>query len=152
MTIYKQNYIFAISLIISCLSVAGSFIAEYVFLRSPCNLCLWQRYFYLVIFSLSIVGIFIEKKTAILWLVIASYTGMFCLSLYHALIQHGIVSDPCIIQKVSNVAEFWKMINKPPPCSQITVSIFGIPFSALNAIMSAVFNCYSFKCLMNKKN
>jgi disulfide bond formation protein DsbB len=151
MNSFKTNRIFASALGFSLLAILFSLVVEYGYSIKPCRLCIWQRWGYISILSVSFFGILFEKKDRILKGVFLLLLGLFCLSTYHALVQYGFFADPCVIPKVSHSDDFWNMINAPLPCSKVSFSIFGIPISVFNSIFTLAFMVFVFITNLNSK-
>lgn len=139
---YSKNKIFALSLGFSIIAVLFSLFVEYGLSIKPCSLCKWQRWVFISISGGSLLGFLLNRKREMLGLVLICFVGLFLLSSYHGLVQYGVISDPCIVPKISSADDFWKMINAPLPCSKISFSIFGIPISVFNSIFSLAFVIY----------
>ena len=134
-----SNYRFeTIAIFYSVLGICFSLFFEFALGILPCKICMWQRYLFFSILSLSLFSMITNYQVFVL-LVLGTFVGLICVSTYHALIQFGFVSDPCSVPRVATMEEFWKAINSTTiPCAKITASIFGFPISLVNAISSTV--------------
>ena len=122
-----------IAIVFSTMGILVSLFFEFVLGSQPCKLCLWQRYLMLSIFCLSILSIITSFK-AIVLLILGAFLALIGVSGYHAMVQFGIVLDPCSVPVISSKMEFWEAINSPIPCSKISASVFGVPLSVINAV------------------
>lgn len=148
---YKINRIFAYSLSLSLFAVLLSFVIEYGFSITPCSLCKWQRWGFISALIISLIGIFSEQKNVLLGGLLLLFSAIFFLSLYHGLVQFGLLSDPCLVPKITSTDDFWEAINAPLPCSKISFSIFGIPPSLLNAFFSFAFIMFFAREILNPR-
>lgn len=136
----------------------------------PCTLCKIQSLIYLFLMFAS--GYYIIalrsrkahcedskrwKKDKISWFIISSIALLgFIASTIHFAIQLQLIEDVCSIAKVTNLAAFKETVFKqriPSSCAKITLSIFGVPASGLNAAIFMSFFGVALTCwIKTKKN
>ena len=131
----------------------GSYGMEFIFGLKPCRLCYFQRIPYFLIIIISAVSIFLDTKTLSAWILTSILLISFILASYHLAIQLGVVADPCAIKSPSSLEDYKRNIFETPiPCSKVSWSIFGIPLSAFNAIISLVCLCFIILFPIKKSN
>jgi disulfide bond formation protein DsbB len=102
--------------------LAFSFYHQHIEKVEPCTLCKWQRFVYLTIFSLSLLGLktsfnfHARNALSILFLI------SLCLAVYHTFVQFGWLADQCVMEKkVENIDNFLAMLETQKiPCSNIS--------------------------------
>jgi len=132
---YKHKLLTA-CLIISLFAFGFSLYAEYILGKSACTLCLVQRWPYAIAVLVALIGIFSRYTTLAVYVLLGIFLFELGVSIYHLLVQYGIVSDPCSVPKITNQEEFWNVLKAPLPCSKITWKFFGIPAAGYNALIS----------------
>lgn len=122
----------------------------------PCKLCKLQRISHLTIAVFAMAGVFFQaKKTVTYFLVALSVTG-FLIASYHLASQLGLVVDPCIISSPNNIEDLKHMLfSNSVPCSNIQMSIIGIPLSGWNAFLFSIYfavTAHIVKCVQYNKD
>ena len=140
---FQNNKALCLSLLFSVLAFGTSIFLEFGYGERPCSLCLWQRWPFLFAIAISLFGIMTRFQIVSLWALVGIFTFEVGISSFHLLVQNGIVVDPCIVPKVANANDFWKMLNAPPPCSKVSWKILGIPASAINLTISLLVTFYN---------
>ena len=95
------NY-FILNILIVSITVVSSFFLEYILELSPCRICLYQRYLWLLLLSTLIYFLFFLKKFKTLGIFIIFFILLILviLSIYHSGIELGLFSN--IITCTSN--------------------------------------------------
>ena len=129
--------------LLSFLPLIGAYIMEYVFGLEPCNLCFYQRIFFVAILFLALFCIFFLKnlrfKNYIIYLVILLFFANMLLSLYHVGVEQKIFELPSGCSGVgfldmSNIVELTEVImsKKAVRCDEPAFEFFGITLAAMN--------------------
>lgn len=86
--------------IIGLMTVAGSFIVEYVFKVEPCTMCIWQRYLALAITVVAFTGTLFRGKIKKWFLATISLLAAVSLTVavWQSLAQRGVVELPSLCQ------------------------------------------------------
>lgn len=135
-TTLKLNHTLIFFAILSSLCLIFSIGYEYFSQQDPCTLCKLQRLPYLGIFVMSCAGILMQnKKISLTWILAFSLVSLGLAS-YHVMVQKGLFSDPCKVGKVSSLEAFQAALEKKKGCSQVQGSLFNIPLSWLNVLVS----------------
>lgn len=139
--------IFLIALCVVCLSIFLEISG-----REPCKLCFFQRLTFSCISAISLIGLFTFRKNYISFgLCLISFIS-FGIGIYHLCIQLGFLNDPCYVEIPRSFDTFKENFFKSKiSCSKIDFLFFGIPLSALSAIISAIFFFFSLSVLNNFK-
>ena len=157
--ITSTHFHFAI-LLLSLLSMIFAYVVEYVFLILPCPLCIYQRFPYLLLIMLSIIGL--QYKSQLLYrYYLATITFAILIAFYHSGVERGMfeISRLCkpvvtILDDIS-IDEFKKMLEaiKPAMCNRPEVVIFGLSMAEwnllLNIMLFTIVNILKFKFRKN---
>ena len=107
----------------------------------PCELCKWQRLPYFLI-GVTVPLLSALKLNKILKnFVLFSFSVSLFLSLYHFLIQLGLIAGTCTVpQNVNTLEAFHSLLeHNENTCSLITWKVLGIPVTFYNFIFSLFF-------------
>jgi disulfide bond formation protein DsbB len=118
--------------------LAVSFYYQYVAKIEPCSLCKWQRLLYGFVFFILPIGTLKKYNQYIKHALKFLFFSIACLSIYHALVQFGWISDHCIINaNIETMDDFMQMLSQPKiSCAEITWQLFKIPASIWSAVIS----------------
>lgn len=147
-----KEFISRTVLVLSCAAITGAWISEYVFGFHACNLCLFQRYFYMAaIFVLSINMFLLSGKFKGFFLLITSVILLLCAATagYQVAIENKWVELPKICaapEAPDSFEEFKEMITLTPhvPCDKVEWSMFGVSMAGYNFIFALVLGLFSF--------
>lgn len=114
----------------------ASILAEYVLKLQPCNMCLVVRYHYIVLFVLMVTRF---KMFALM----ACLLG-FMASVYHKLLQAGIMSKCPRLFDSNNFEDFARSLQDTVPCS-VSTSIFGVDLVWFNIVFFVFYGLYIIK-------
>lgn len=145
MSIKLRSYIFNPDFLLLLLSSGGlafAYFAEYIMHLSPCPLCIYQRFPYLVFIALSIISLSSEKNY-IKYYILTAMVAIF-LAGYHTGVERGIfeISSFCTplvsIADGTSTADFVKLLyNKPiATCEKPALVIFGFSMTELNLFLN----------------
>lgn len=136
--------IFWFAFIVSALSLAAAFTAQYGFGLRPCELCLMQRVPYAAIMVISLFSLlkpYYPKYIACLIAVIFVISGS--IATYHSGVEKHLIKGPdaCTSSESPanlSVDELLKKIESAPvvACDQPAWEFYGITMAVLNAIWS----------------
>lgn len=141
----KQKYILLTTL--SFLVLATSLIFEHGFDLPVCQLCMYERYPYTAAIGFGLFGVFFHKNPASIrfarTLLLFVFALSFLLSVYHVLIEHGLIPLPDFcktgLSKVSNFNELKTQImaqKKLVPCNTVPLRILFLSLAEWNGIVS----------------
>lgn len=132
---------FSFILLCSLIALATSFLAQYSWGYQPCLLCKLQRLPYLFLGVVSTWAIIFPKSRKWLSFILLIVIAMgLLLSLYHLGIQLGILKDRCSMKiSIQSIESFGQHLVQKKPCSEISLSIFGVPISGLNSLFFLIF-------------
>tara|TARA_B100000886_G_scaffold339871_1_gene306772 strand:+ start:1285 stop:1767 length:483 start_codon:yes stop_codon:yes gene_type:complete len=145
---FRQNY-FLICLFLSFFTIVSVFTVEFFFKIPPCELCLYQRIPYFVILILSIFFLKFDKFRFKFLLIFFCFFSTSILSLFHSLVERGIVeyqsSCTSSSNNFENIEELRSFLEEAPlvKCDEISFSIFGLSFANINFLLSTFFLVFS---------
>jgi disulfide bond formation protein DsbB len=125
--------------IAAAVALGGTLVMQYGFGAEPCQLCVWQRYPHAALIVLGIAGYLAVPRAALLigGLVALGSAG---LALYHFGIENGFWALPagCAAgQDATSVEELRQLLlEAPPACDQVSVTLFGLSLALWNAVVS----------------
>ena len=145
MNLFKYKIILNFLLVFSVFSILYAFYVEHVLGHKPCNLCILQRFPYIVsIILIVIVTIFKNfQRLAFLLLSLIFLLGTL-LSLYHVGIEQGLISESFVCTdnvdtSITDKAEILKQLeNKAVSCKDVTFTIIGASLASINTFISLV--------------
>jgi disulfide bond formation protein DsbB len=114
---------------------------------APCRLCIWQRWPYVALVALGLVG-WAWHPRAILGVATAVLLGGAGLAVYHIGIEHGWWALPagCVAGGSAETVEDLKRLlaEAPPACDQVSFTFLGLTLAGWNLLASlllALFTC-----------
>ena len=142
---FKLDTYFKIIFTISLISIIAAFFIEYVLGHQPCNLCLIQRFPYVLSIFLIILNYLLKKNVQfVILLLILIFSFSFLISFYHFGIEQGFFkeSSVCGLNSTSEIIskeEILKQLNeKNISCKDVTFRIFGFSLTTFNMILSLI--------------
>ena len=146
---------------ISLISIIAAFFIEYVLGHQPCNLCLMQRFPYVLSIFLILLNYLIKKNVKfVILLLILIFSFSFLISFYHFGIEQGFFRESSVCGLNSTIEiiskeEILKQLNeKNISCKDVTFRIFGLSLTTFNIFISLFLNIlliYMFKNYDNYK-
>ena len=139
----NKNLVIKLVLLFSIIALVSAFFIEYILGHQPCNLCILERFPYLI----AIIIILLNYKFSqferffILLLTIIFSIGTI-LSLYHLGIEQGFIQESlvCDLENGSNLLskeEILKQLHqKNVSCKDVTFKIFGLSLTSYNILIS----------------
>lgn len=144
MTSVKPFLILVLSLTIFCLMTAYAF--EHFMDIKPCILCLYQRYIFMIIGSISLICLFLADRPVALYApytLTAIFFAMMCLAGYQVAIENHWIATPSLcasnLAPANSIEELKDslMATDHVPCDKVQWSIFGISMAGFNVMYSA---------------
>ena len=137
-----------ISFIIAIFALLFAFYLQYILGYEPCKLCMYQRYVYILVILLSLLGFFLHKNKLIPILLIILFIIVTSIGFWHLGIeqQWWAASLECsgITENIGSLKEELKNINKRPvaACDQVSpkfLNITLVQWSFIYALASSIF-------------
>ena len=132
---------FLISLVAG-LAICLSLLLEYFSDQLPCYLCLIQRWIYISLLPLSLIGTFSKRKEAVRRCCQIILVMGLLVSGYHTLVQLKLVKDRCLTPKIENLTAYKNLLNRNskqrPSCSKSVWKIGPFPLPILNGLLSFI--------------
>ncbi len=155
MSIKPIYYIFI--LFISICSIVCSYFVEYILSLAACPLCIYQRFPYLILFMLSLIGLSSDYKLRYFYQI----TFLFAILLagYHTGVENGWLEmsglcKPLLsFESVAGVDEFKNMLysRQLGVCNEPVILIMGFSMAEINLVLNIIllFASFSFKEVKN---
>tara|TARA_Y100001935_G_scaffold93541_1_gene77782 strand:- start:10146 stop:10655 length:510 start_codon:yes stop_codon:yes gene_type:complete len=137
-----------ISFIIAIFALLFAFYLQYILGHEPCKLCMYQRYVYILVILLSLLGFFLHKSKLIPILLIILFIIITSIGFWHLGIeqQWWAASLECsgITENIGSLKEELKNINNRPvaTCDQVSpkfLNITLVQWSFIYALVSSIF-------------
>tara|TARA_Y100001970_G_scaffold21533_1_gene24551 strand:- start:43 stop:552 length:510 start_codon:yes stop_codon:yes gene_type:complete len=137
-----------ISFIIAIFALLFAFYLQYILGYEPCKLCMYQRYVYILVILLSLLGFFLHKNKLIPILLIILFIIVTSIGFWHLGIeqQWWAASLECsgISENIGSLKEELKNISKRPvaACDQVSpkfLNITLVQWSFIYALASSIF-------------
>ena len=152
----KNKTILKIILFISTIALASAYFIEYILGYKPCNLCLIERWPYLIALIFIITNLIINKLEKIILIALAIiFAAATILSFYHVGIEQGFFDESlvCIsndginsLNKENILKELQKEVVS---CKNVEFTFFGLSLATINAVISFVLSAITFKLFIN---
>lgn len=128
------------ALAVSLLALAGAYGAEYLYGVKPCSLCLYQRYAYMAIALIALIGLILNSRTFLLLSALGFLAGGG-IAFYQVGVERHIFPLPSICQSspaTGSIEELKsQLLHKALiPCDQITWEFLGISMAGYNGVFS----------------
>ena len=115
--------------------VGISYIFEFGLNYVPCSLCLSQRYIYIALFLVSLLGYFMRHERAFRTVAhLLLITGIVAAS-FHTLSYFGFIETKCSVKTLFPAYEEHSVLmdaHNYVPCSEQMIKVFGVPASIIN--------------------
>jgi disulfide bond formation protein DsbB len=139
----NKNLLIKLTFLVSIIALVSAFFIEYVLGHQPCNLCILERFPYLIAIIIIIFNYKFSQfeKFFILLLIIIFLIGTI-LSLYHLGIEQGFIQESlvCDLKNGSNLLskeEILKQLQeKNVNCKDVTFKVFGLSLTSYNILIS----------------
>ena len=139
----NKNLVIKLVFLVSIIALVSAFFIEYILGHQPCDLCILERFPYLIAIIIILFNYKFSQfeKFFILLLTIIFSIGAI-LSLYHLGIEQGFVQESlvCDLKSGSNLLskdEILKQLQqKNVNCKDVTFKIFGLSLTSYNILMS----------------
>jgi len=143
-----RTYYAIASALIAATILGAAYVLEYLYHFPPCPLCLWQRYPYMAIIALGLIGSFyIHKPRPLSWLIlliVLSYALAAGLGVYHYGVEQGIFEglSGCTgqISDSNSIEDMRAAIMGAPlaSCNEPMVIFLGQSLAFWNALLATV--------------
>ena len=152
----SKNLLIQLIFLISIAALISAFFIEYILGHQPCNLCILERFPYLLAIIIVLFNYKFSQfeKFCILLLTIIFLVGTF-LSLYHLGIEQGFIQESlvCDLENSSNLLskeEILKQLQeKNVNCKDVTFKIFGLSLTSYNILISLLITFSTVKIYLN---
>ncbi len=145
MRLLKHKTLLNLILIFSVFSILFALYVEYFLGHKPCNLCLLQRFPYIITVILIVLVLTFKnlERLSFLFLSLIFFAGSL-LALYHVGIEQGLISESFVCgnnidTSIIDKSEILKQLkNKAISCKDVTFAIFGVSLATINTFLSAL--------------
>ena len=142
--------------LISIIALTSAFFIEYVLGHQPCNLCVLERFPYLLALIIIVLNYkFIDFEKRFILLLILIFLAATILSLYHLGIEQGFIEESlvCDLKDGSNLfskEDILKQLHeKSVSCKDVTFKILGLSLTSYNIIISIFIVYFTSKAYLN---
>ena len=152
----KNKTTLNIILFISIIALVSAYFIEYVLGYKPCNLCLIERWPYLIATIFILTNLITNKIEKIILIILAIiFAAATILSFYHVGIEQGFFDESlvCIsnneinsLNKEDIIKELQKEVVS---CKNVEFTFFGLSLATINAVISFVLSAITFKLFIN---
>jgi len=122
-------------------TLATVYVMQYGFGLAPCQMCLWQRWPFLLLALLGIVGAFAWPRTMLSLALLAMLVSIG-LAGYHVGVEQGMIPLPAgcaTVGEAASVEELKAMLKAAPPtCDQVSFSFGGLSLAGWNVLGSTI--------------
>ena len=152
----NKNLLIKLIFLVSIIALVSAFFIEYILGHQPCNLCILERFPYLIAIIIILFNYKFSQfeKFFILLLTIIFSIGTI-LSLYHLGIEQGFIQESlvCDLKSGSNLLskeEILKQLQqKNVNCKDVTFKIFGLSLTSYNILISLLISVSTGKIYFN---
>jgi len=152
----SKNLLIKLIFLVSIIALVSAFFIEYILGHQPCNLCILERFTYLLAIIIILFNYKFNQfeKFFILLLTIIFLVGTI-LSLYHLGIEQGFIQESlvCDLKVGSNLLskeEILKQLQeKNVNCKDVTFKIFGLSLTTYNVLISLLISINAGKIYFN---
>jgi disulfide bond formation protein DsbB len=127
---------------IACaLALLMALVLQFAFGFAPCNLCLWERWPYLVAAAAAVGALIVDTPRAALAAIAVILLGGTALAAYHVGVEQGVFAlpescaAPARAQSIEQLRQM--LIEAPPRCDQVTAQFLGLSLATWNLVLSA---------------
>lgn len=135
----------------STAALASAYALQYLAGFEPCQMCYWQRYPYVAVIAVAVIGVASRFVRLGLLVTLALFLVGTGLSVWHVGVEQGIFALPtdCVAGGTATTVEELRalIMTAPPTCDQVTVSFLGLSLSTWNGIASLTLAAATFAAL-----
>ena len=122
-------------------ALLAALVLQFMFGFAPCNLCLWERWPYLVAAAAALGALIVDTPRAGLAAVAVFLLGGTLLAGYHVGVEQGVFALPegcASAGRAASIDELRQMLaHAPPRCDQVNAAFLGLSLAAWNLVLSA---------------
>ena len=146
------NFIFFFSL----LALISAYFIEYVLGHQPCNLCIIERFPYVIAIIIITLNTFFNNYQKITFILLSLiFFSATLISFYHFGIEKGFFEESLVCDldtstKILSKADILNELNKKTiSCKIVTFKVLGFSLATLNTIISFVLSAITLKAFLN---
>ncbi len=126
----------------SAAALASAYALQYLGGFEPCQLCYWQRYPYMAVIAVAILGVATRFVRLALLATLLLFLAGSGIAVYHVGVEQGIFALPagCVAGTTATTVEALReqLMTAAPACDQVSVSFLGPSLSAWNGIAASL--------------
>ncbi len=157
MIVKKDKIVLNCILVFSLISLSIAYFVQYVLGHKPCNLCLIERYPYIIsVILISFLFIINKFEKIILYTILLLFIFGAVVSFYHIGIEQGFFEESYICELGSGNENLTKenllkqLTNKSPiSCKIVTFRILGLSLATINTVISFILSGIVLKIIIN---
>jgi disulfide bond formation protein DsbB len=135
----------------SAAALATAYALQYLGGFEPCQMCYWQRYPYMAVIGVAVIGVASRFVRLGLLLVLVLFLTGAGLAAWHVGVEQGVFALPsgcAVIEQATSVEELRAQLRAAPPaCDQVSVSFLGLSLSAWSGIAAFLLAAVTFGAL-----
>ena len=136
--------------IFSAGAIIFAWYVEHILKVLPCELCVYQRVIYYLLFAISLLNLLLLSKSNFIkgfqYIYILLFTASFTVAVYHvaverSIIEHTSCNSSLSISKLTNLAAIKEQIlngSNKIACKVVAYRILGLSMSEINAIFAMI--------------
>ena len=152
----NKNLLIKIIFLVSIIALVSAFFIEYILSHQPCNLCILERFPYLLaIIVILFIYKFSQFEKFFIFLLTIIFLAATALSLYHLGIEQGFIQESlvCDLKSGSNLLSKEEILEqlqeKSVSCKDVTFKIFGLSLTSYNILISLLITFSAGKVYLN---
>jgi len=152
----SKNFLIKLIFLVSIIALILAFFIEYILGHQACNLCILERFPYLLAIIIILLNYrFSQFEKFFVLLLTIIFLAATALSLYHLGIEQGLIQESlvCDLKNGSNLLLkeeiLMQLQEKNVSCKDVTFKIFGLSLTSYNILISLLISFGSGKAYLN---
>lgn len=126
--------------IVSSAALLLALLLQFGFGLVPCQLCLWERWPYLIVIALAAGGLLMQVPRTALVIILLVLLVAVGLAGYHVGVEQGVLALPSTCAaagQAQSIEDLRRLLDTAPPsCDQVTASFLGLSLAAWNLVLA----------------
>ena len=152
----SKNFLIKLIFLVSIIALISAFFIEYILGHQACNLCILERFPYLLAIIVILLNYrFSQFEKFFVLLLTIIFLAATAISLYHLGIEQGFIQESlvCNLKNGSNLLLkeeiLMQLQEKNVSCKDVTFKIFGLSLTSYNILISLLISFGSGKVYLN---
>lgn len=126
---------------IAVAALVAALLMQYVAGLAPCHLCIWERYPYLAVAAVSVLGLWLGRPRPALLVVAGLLAFNAGLAAFHVGVEEGVFALPesCVALGPAATIEDLRaqLVAAPARCDQVPLRVLGLSLAGWNGVLAA---------------